>query len=382
MNILHVTPSIYPATYWGGPMFTVYALNRALARMEGVSLTTLSTDSAGPLRQQQLDTESLPDLYPGQDVLVMPRVAGDSVSWALLRHLLAMIRRADVVHLTAIYSFPTIPTLLLCRLMGTPLVWSLHGAVQDEVEWQGTPRRGLKRLWERICNGLLVPERSVLHLVSGRERDATISRIGRGRPVVIPNGVDAPAKLPARRWLPEGRLRLMFLGRLSPKKGVENLLQAMATLDDSSVELSIYGSGDAAYTASLKTLAGRLGLLDRTVFFRGQVDGEAKERAFAEADACIVPSHTECFCMVVAEALAHGVPVIASHGTPWEGVVEHGCGLWVENRPEALADAVIAIRSMDLPDMGARGRSWMQHDLAWETLAAEMLDVYRRLAAH
>jgi glycosyltransferase involved in cell wall biosynthesis len=71
----------------------------------------------------------------------------------------------------------------------------------------------------------------------------------------------------------------------------------------------------------------------------GEVLSEAKKRLFENSDVAVVPSHTENFAIVVAEALAHGVPVIASMGTPWNRLDEMKCGLWVDNDAVSLADA-------------------------------------------
>lgn len=381
MRILHVTPAYYPATYWGGPIFSVYALNNALARLPDVSLTVLTTDTAGPQLEDRLDQTKLKGLYPKQDVIMTRRVAGASMSFELLRKLPGLVRRADVVHLTATYSFPTIPTLVLCRIFNKPLVWSPRGAIQDAHEWEGTKRRRLKRLWEIFCNTLIRRGKVVTHTTSERERVATQERLPRATAMIVPNGVDVPDSLTTRDWLPDGRLRLMYLGRLSPKKGIENLLHAIDRIDDPNVSLTTYGAGDVAYATSLKELAGRLGLLGKSVFFAGNVDGEAKSAAFHTADVCIVPSHTENFCMVVAEALAHGVPVIASRGTPWAEIEEKRCGLWVNNSPESLVQAIVQIRAMDLSEMGKRGRDWMMREFSWDALAEAMMGIYRSLVS-
>ena len=379
MRILHVVPSYYPATYWGGPIFSVYALNNALSALPGAELTVLTTDSAGPKVDARLETRDMIGLYPGQRVVMTRRVAGASISPGLLFKLPGLLYRAEMVHLTGIYSFPTLPTLLFCRLLGKPLVWSPRGAVQDAHEWKGTRRRRLKRVWEKICNALLREGKVVAHATSERERVATQMRVPRTQAVVVPNGVDVPEELQARDWLPHGQLRLMYLGRLSPKKGIENLLGAIELLEHLDIVLTIFGTGEKAYVEGLEEKAALLP--SGRVVFAGHIDGAAREAAFAHADLCVMPSHTENFCMVIAEALAHGVPVIASTGTPWQAVEEMECGRWVDNSPKELALAIEKTRKMDLAKMGERGRDWMRREFSWDTVAADMMRVYRSLGS-
>lgn len=378
MNILHVTPSYYPATYWGGPTFSVYGLNNALARLPGVNLKVLTTDSAGPRVANRLDVQNIaPALFENYEVIFSRRIWGASTSLELLRRLPALIRQADMVHVTFTYSFPTIPTLALCRLYGKPLVWSPRGAILDAHEWN-VPRPRLKRLWERICNILIRPGQAVMHTTAENERAACEVRVPKARAVIVPNGVDVLPELPQREWQPGGQLRLMYLGRLSQKKGIENLLYALKLLDDPGTTLQIYGVGDASYTQTLHALADELGLVGRASFM-GEVTGAAKSVAFHAADLCVVPSFTENFCNVVSEALAHGVPVIASHGTPWRALEAKQCGWWVDNSPETLAQTIRLARQQPLGAMGRRGWEWMAAEYPWDAVAKQMMGVYRSL---
>ena len=141
MRVLHSTPSYYPATYWGGPIFSVYALNNALAALPDMELKVLTTDSAGPRLSDRLATGNLVHFYPNQEVNFTRRVARACVSCGLLKRLLPLVRWADVVHLTATYSFLTIPALLACRWLNKPLVWSPRGAILEAYKWEGARRR-------------------------------------------------------------------------------------------------------------------------------------------------------------------------------------------------------------------------------------------------
>jgi glycosyltransferase involved in cell wall biosynthesis len=138
--------------------------------------------------------------------------------------------------------------------------------------------------------------------------------------------------------------------------------------------------GEPAYESSLRMLVNDLGL-SRRVHFSGQVEGEAKSLAFWNADICVVPSYTENFAMVVAEALAHGVPVVASRGTPWKELVERQCGLWVENDPPSLVKAITEMRGRNLSQMGKNGRQWMEQSFSWGAVAGRMHAVYTKLVS-
>lgn len=208
-----------------------------------------------------------------------------------------------------------------------------------------------------------------------------MARIPKAVAKLIPNGVDIPETLPhGRVWHSDGKLRMLYLGRLHPIKGIENLLRALKTLEDGSASLVICGSGDKAYSLGLRQLVHELGL-ERCVSFHGHVDGEEKKKVFMQADVCVVPSFTENFGMVVAEALAYGVPVIASTGTPWSDVVKRNCGLWVNNSPQALAEAIRKMEKMDLARMGEAGRVWMGEAYSWEAIGRMMLETYKKLIA-
>jgi len=376
MKVLHITPTYYPATYWGGPIYSVYGLCNAVAKMPGVVLKVLTTDASSPRRSDSVATAGFPALYPGgYEVFFSRRWCGASFSPGMLLRLWPMIRWADVVHLTAVYSPSTIPTLLLCRLLGKPMVWSPRGALQ---RWEGTTKPIAKGGWERICNALISPKNCILHVTSEQEGLESHARISNAAVTIVPNGVDFPEALPPREWLPGGILRLLYIGRLHAKKGIENLLWALTHLGKETVSLAIYGTGEEAYLLQLRDLVRRIGL-QAWVTFQGHIDGDRKLDAFMQADVCMVPSFTENFGMVVAESLAHAVPVIASQGTPWGEMEKRSCGFWVENKPAVLADAIRRIRTKDLQALGETGRNWMRISYSWNSIAQRMLNVYEEL---
>lgn len=377
MKVLHVSPSYYPATYWGGPVYSVYRLCNVLAADPSLSLRVLTTDSAGPRVSQRVRVSSVPVREEhGYDVYFCRRNLGASNSAGLLVRLLPLVRWADVVHLTGVFSGPTLPTLAACRVAGRPLVWSPRGALND---WGAGRRQGAKERWLRLCEGLR-PARTVLHCTSPKERSDVEARLPHPRTAVVPNGADVPAALPPGPGNRGKGFRLLYLGLVSPVKGLDRLVEALPLLEES-VTLDVCGAPAMGYGDFFEKVRGdveRLGLSGR-VKFHGFVEGEAKAAAFLGADALVVPSHSENFSNVVAEALACGLPAIVSKGAPWDRIEEKGCGLWVGNSPPELADAVRRLSRMDRGAMGARGRRWVSEEFSWEVVGKRMTEVYREI---
>jgi glycosyltransferase involved in cell wall biosynthesis len=374
MKVLHVVPSFHPAYSYGGPIRSTFELCRNAAEL-GCDVRVLTTDANGLDRVLEVDKNEEVELPEGFRVRYCPRRQRHSVSPTLMRLLPTYMRWADVVHLTGVYNFPTFPTIYWGRSLNKPLIWSPRGALQ---RWEGSSRIGLKAVWDFLWYHTADRVELTMHVTSEHESRETLARFRKLRMAMIPNGVDVPVDL--NRVERNGELRMLFIGRLDPKKGIEALLKACSLVDSAPPwRLAIAGWGPPEYVSKLKEQVHVLGLSGR-VEMLGPVLSEAKKGRFERSDVALVPSYTENFAIVVAEALAHGVPVIASKGTPWSRLEEMGCGLWVDNDPESLADAIRSISTMPLQDMGRRGREWMQREFSWRSVTNQMLALYRECA--
>ena len=379
MKILKVTPSFYPAFSYGGPTVTTYELCRNLAAL-GCEVRVLTTDANGIGQTMEVDQDHEVFFDKGFTVRYCHRLLRHSVSPTLIRLLPQYVAWADVVHLDYVYSFPTLPTHFQCCFSRKPLLWSPHGALS---RWAQSSRVGLKELWDSVWYHETDLQHLLVQLTSEQEEKNALARFPQLPTAVVPNGVDVPAEL--NRVPRTKQLRMLFLGRVDPIKGLENLLQACRLLLGKSPamewHLTIAGSGKSGYLAQIKQLVAQLELGNK-VSMLGEVTDSHKKNLFESSDVAIVPSNTENFGMVIAEALAHGVPVIASKGTPWSRVQEQGCGLWVENAPESLAKAIQRMASMPLQEMGLKGREWMRAEFLWSAVARRMLALYQGLADH
>jgi glycosyltransferase involved in cell wall biosynthesis len=161
------------------------------------------------------------------------------------------------------------------------------------------------------------------------------------------------------------------------------LVEAWARVRPRGWRLAIAGPDEAAHQAQVARAVEAHGL-DDVVSFAGPLYGAGKESALFDADLLVLPSHSESFGMVVAEALAHGVPVLTTTGTPWSELPQRGCGWWVAPTIDGLSEGLRAATSCEggmLRQMGCRGRDWVTKEFGWKRVTHQFLSIYEELLA-
>jgi glycosyltransferase involved in cell wall biosynthesis len=219
----------------------------------------------------------------------------------------------------------------------------------------------------------------MFHATSVKEYEE-IRAQGYEQPVaIVPIGMDIPIVEPRKARNGEEGRRVVFFGRLHKVKGVDRLVRAWEQVARDGWELVIAGP-DCGMLEALKGIVAERKL--QRVSFVGEINGHAKYEFLAGGDIYVLPSDTETFGITVAEALASETPVIASQGTPWEGLEREKCGRWVPIGVETLAEALkemMAMSDAERAAMGARGREWIRRDFAWEGIGAKMKAAYEWL---
>lgn len=174
--------------------------------------------------------------------------------------------------------------------------------------------------------------------------------------------------------------RLGYLGRLSPRKNVEGLIRAFATLGDEAqpAELLIIGGGDKDYEQRLQAEVEQSGL--KNVRFAGFLSGEEKDRAIASCSVLAMPSEFENLGNVVLEGLVRRIPCIATKGSPWQELATEHCGWWVDYSQEAITEAVrqaLHTSPDELKAMGDNGRRLMERRYSVEAVAKDFVSLYQ-----
>lgn len=357
-----------------GPTYSVSSLANALAARgcptAALTLEGWRADDAPP---------AMPDVavlrFPTS---TLPVVSALGASSALRTALGRRMRERDIVHTHGLWLMPNIYPAMVARGGGKArIVHSPRGMLGAEALRYSRWKK--RALWHTLQRRALA-QADCLHATAESEY-REIRAAGLTNPVaIIPNGVDLPPVAPLGK---SEAKTVLSLGRLHPKKGLDLLIRAWAELEPTFPEwsLRIVGHDENGHAAVLRALAAATGAV--RVSIEPPLHGAAKDDAFRHAGLFVLPSLNENFAMTVAEALAHGVPVISSKGAPWAGLADERCGWWIDRDRQTLRATLAAamlLPAQERAAMGARGRAWMARDFSWASIAERMDRVYRWLA--
>jgi glycosyltransferase involved in cell wall biosynthesis len=288
----------------------------------------------------------------------------------------------DVVHVHGLWRLPFAQAFAAAERRSVPTVISVHGMLHGRALRQRAPGKALARV---LFQDRMIHRASCLHATAGAEAQEIRSAGFRTPVAIVPWGVELSAAQAAPEP-PSSDVRpatVLYLGRLHPGKGLDTLVDAWRSVHRrfTSARLIFAGPNEDGYEARLKALASDLTAAG-SIIFAGPADPDARERLFESAAIAVLPSPAENFGFVVPEALARGVPVIATHGAPWEILAAERCGWWVAADAASLGaalDEALRLPASELREMGARGRRLVGERFSWPAATAATLELYEWL---
>lgn len=305
-----------------------------------------------------------------------------------MNHAVRTGRSAMVFHQHGIWTFLSRTTNTWRVSHRGPTVICPHGSLEP---W--TLRRSRWKKWLALLayESENLRGATCLHAV-GSQEIAGFRSFGLRNPIaVIPNGLSASylhrtgsgRQFRAMFDVRDDQRVALFLSRITPKKGLPMLLQALSGIKPIVKDwvVAIAGVDEFDHEREVRALTRQMEL-ENIVRFVGPLYGSAKRDAYAAAELFVLPSHSEGFPMVVLEALASGVPVLTTQSSPWQELSEHRCGWWTNISAEDIAKALSeALRSTsaDLAAMGERGRQLVRTNYTWARMAAKTVKLYEWL---
>ncbi|MFX0212068.1 MAG: glycosyltransferase [Candidatus Hodarchaeota archaeon] len=374
MKVVNVYHNLNPEH--GGPARTIPKLCRNLAAQScSCSILTL-----------KLDLNGCSDLAEGVNIIQRDTL------WSALIALKSLIcsqgQTVDIIHLNVAW----VPLSWLCfkiaKYYKVKIIVSPRGSLDPwSLKYNLIKRIKKKTAWfiyaRRIYEGA-----SCIHVTSDDEMKY-VRGLNLKVPIcIVPNGIDVEefSKVPDKRIINEifstvsEKRILLFMSRIHPKKGLINLAYSWKHIASKFPNwcLIIAGPDEQGHLAEVKATIGET---DRVHFF-GQVLGEKRIALYHAAELFALPTFDENFGLVVAEALAAGVPVITTKGAPWQELEKNKCGWWIDigSEPlEATLKKALSLKSDKLAAMGRRGQDLVAKKYTWSQIATDMMSVYNWL---
>lgn len=311
--------------------------------------------------------------------------------------------KPDIVHLHGIWQYELHWCAAICRRKRIPYVIAPRGMLEP---WSLKQKWLKKQIARFLYQDRDLKKAAALHATAESEAEQFRKLGFKNYYIVSPNGVNLPEGdlgLGERCRCTADCRRALFVSRMHQKKGVLELVEAWGRVvvsRQSSVvsgwkcELvyTVSGELEKEYEAKVKARVKELGLDDQFIF-TGALNDDEKWAAYARADVFVLPTYSENFGIVVAEALWAGVPVITTKGTPWSELEEYKCGKWIDlpaegSNPsawEALDEALVSVMAMsdaERGEMGMRGRKLVEEKYTWDAVCKAMVDGYKDVLNH
>jgi glycosyltransferase involved in cell wall biosynthesis len=259
----------------------------------------------------------------------------------------------------------------------------LLGAARRHRNWR-------KKIFYPIIESRILRRARFLHVTSAEEADE-IDRLGMQRKVLeLPNGVDVPGDLSKLRGqfrkqygIAEDTPIIAWIGRIHSIKRLDLLALAFAKAQSvvPRIRLVLAGPDERGYRAKVAPLFAGSG---DAVIWTGELGSAEMLRLLADANLLVACSSVESFGMSIVEAMVAAVPVVVTQTCPWPQIERENCGHWVQHDADSIAKGILDLVT-DLPRaraMGDRARRFAVENYAWDSVAHNMIEAYRRSLAH
>lgn len=369
-------------------MRSISALCEGLVRA-GAQVTVFTTNANGRGKALPVPTNQAVEV-DGVQVHYFPRIYSSLAatyyySPKLRQACKEHIRQFDLVYVCGTWTYAMVAGARASSDAGVPFVVSPRGSFMT---WSMSQKPLKKRIYLAIIERRLMDRALAIHCTSALEAKQTEKWNLKSRIVVIPNGLDMGPfqRLPQRGNLrqslgiPEAGTLSLFVGRLHKEKRIDMMINAFTEVSERlpSAHLLIVGpEGDGSGKRARQQVRD-LGVSDH-IHFTGMLTGNPLMQAYADADLHVLLSHRESFGMVVAEAMAAGLPILIAETVGLaEEISQAHAGLMVSANSDELIETWINLLSkQELRRlMGEQGRILVGQCFSAEPVAARMLDFF------
>lgn len=349
----------------GGPSRSVPMLVKGLAEL-GVDITLMT------IRSENMNIHAL------EGTTAKLKVLSPSFSRKEIAKYLAD-ERFELIQIQSMWDLPYHKVMVEARKLNIPYIVTPRGMLEP---WSLSQKKWKKKLawWLYQRNDV---QKSACVFTTARMEAEHVSELGITTcKAVIPNGIETIG-YPCKSSIEGVKKQVLFLSRVHVKKGIELLFEAWKRLhsDYADWQLFVIGNGEAEYIHSLENRVENLGLKD-SIKILPPVFGEAKIKVYQESALFCLPSFSENFGMVIAEAMSCGTPVITTTNCPWNILNETNTGWCIDLSVDNLEHALREGMGMDanaLYDMGQRASKLIFDNFDYRSVTRKTLRLYEWL---
>lgn len=391
MKILCVVPSYYPAFQFGGPATSIHNLNKSLVK-KGVEVTVFTTNVG--LKEIPANRESCIDgvkvfYFNFSKFFEFSGPTGWQFSWPMTLALKNKLKDFDLIHLSAIWNYPTAIAAYYCRKYKKPYLISTRGSLY--------PFTIRSKAWKKWIYYKLITRRdlkmaSAIHYTTNDELDKCHSFLGlKNRVFMAPNIIDFSeyADLPPKNQfrnaykIPKDKKIALFLGRINPIKGFDTLIPAFAEVfkKEPRAILVLVGGDENGYKKTVEEMIKKHNL-ENAVVFTGIIAGKDKMAVLLDSDIFVLPSYSESFGMAVVEAMYFGLPVVITENVGIASdVADAGAGIVIKKEDGQLEGAILKIFNNPVlaEEMSERGKKLTEKEFSGSIVADKFIEVYNEI---
>ena len=353
MKILHIVPSYKPAYLYGGPIKSVHDFNSALVKL-GVEVTVVTTAVNGkenlnvPLGKE-VDLDGVKVIY---------FKAGFLRSWFYSSEMSVWLKedmgKFDLVHITSVFLFASTIGAYYAKKFNKPYIISPRGSLMSEPVNKKSFLK--KKIYINLIEKRNLAGAEAIHFTAEKEKDEYVDiGLPLKKGIVIPNGLNydeldigsKPEEFREKLGIRENQKVILFLSRISWKKGFDTLIPAFAKVlkENKDAVLLIAGGDDEGYKKEVQKIAEKEGVSGK-IIYSGMLRGGEKVSAFRAADVFVLPSYSENFGNVILEAMHLGLPTIITNKIALaDDILKNEAGIVIKKDVGELAESILKVLS-------------------------------------
>ena len=380
MRISLITSSFYPALFYGGPIASTWDFARKIGE-KGIEIYVSTTNANGKKKLQNVSTKKHTRLAENVFVRYYNEQIINFLSLSFLFNIYFDIKRSDVVYIQYLFHYTVIISLFFSWFLNKKIILCPRGSLSSFT--LSNDKVLLKKLW---LNLFIHPFSNIINWQASSylEKEDILDYFPESKVLIIPDGIDFmsfqdSSKIDSKYLIKkytnhvfDDVSEIVFsMGRLHKIKRFDILIDAfgMYINDNKNAKLLIAGSDDGVRDELLRQID-RLGL-SNSVFLIGLIDFNQKKEILSNCSFFCLCSDFESFGIVIAEALACGLPVIISDKTPWKDLQKNNCGIFANNKKDDILRALKKIKQCNFQQNYCK--KYVRDNFDWDVISDKFL---------